>query len=112
MSSEMTQTKSVTLTIDGETANYVREDSIPKQQAPSGPLSIVVLTAGWIFVGRWDGTAITEAQNVRYFKKVGFGGLTQGAKHAGATLDDSRDITPNSSAILFTAPLPEGWHNA
>jgi len=108
----MSKTKSVTLTIDGKTENYVPESSVLERPKASGPMSIVVLTSGWIFVGRWDGTTITEAENVRYFKKVGFGGLTQGAKHAGATLDKSRDVRPNASAILFTAQLPEGWHDA
>lgn len=103
----MTQQNAIT--IDGE--RFIREGSIeaPRQD---GPLTILVLTAGWIFVGQWDGKTLTAAQNVRYFKKVGFGGLTQGAKHAEAILDECRDVTPSQSAILFTAPLPQGWENA
>ncbi len=110
----MSNTSEITLTIEGQPVDFVRKDSIPEAVKPSGPLSIVVLHRGWMFVGRWDGESgvISQCENIRSFKSVGFGGLTQGARTAGAKLDKCRDVTVDPSAYMFHVPVAEGWHDA
>lgn len=108
----MSNTSEITLTIEGKPVDFIRKDSIPQAQEKSGPLSLVVLHRGWIFVGRFDGETISECHNVRHFSKVGFGGLSQGAKHAQAKLDKCRDVRVDPAALMFTVPLAEGWYDA
>ena len=108
----MSNASEITLTIDGEPVDFIRKDALPAAPAPNGPLSLVVLTSGWIFVGRFDGEVITECHNVRSWSSVGYGGLSQGAKHSKAKLDKCRDVAVNAPALLFSTPLAEGWHDA
>ncbi len=99
-----------TIKINGET--YIHEDDAT-QSKPNGPLTMLVLHRGFIFVGEWDGATLSNASNVRRWdNKVGVGGLTQGAKYAAATLDKCQPVTPEASAILYHSRLPEGWAEA
>lgn len=97
------------ISIDG--VDYVRRDTA---QTESGELSLVVLHRGWIFVGVWDDESgvISQCHNVRHFSKVGFGGLSQGAKYANAQLDKCRDVRVDPAALMFAVPLADGWHDA
>lgn len=84
------------------------------ETAPKGPRHICVLDRGWIFVGDllMEGSECTlsRAQNIRRFKKVGFGGLTKGAKHAEAILDKcSAPIKFRRDAMIFCVPVGEDW---
>ena len=87
---------------------------VPKSQAsaPNGPMSMLVLHRGFIFVGHWDGETMAGASNVRKWSTGGMGGLSLGAKSSGAVLDKCRDLTPAPSAILFVSPLPKDWISA
>ena len=91
-----------TITVDGET--YTK-------RIKQGPLTMVVLDKGFIFVGKLDDTAeywrLTDVQNVRSWDKGGFWGLALGAKASGATLDPTADIT--FLDYVFLGELPEGW---
>ena len=104
----MSNASEVTLTIDGEPVVFVRKDSISEP----GPLTMLVLHRGFIFVGKWDGKTLRGCQNVRKWSSGGFGGLTLGAKSSGATLDACCDMTPPNEAVLNVLPLHEGWENA
>ena len=75
---------------------------------------IVVLDRGWIFVGNLtklddDGYMLSDCYNIRKWQSGGFGGLTQGATTAQATLDSSRPIKFRSRAMLFCVPVSEDW---
>lgn len=100
------------MTIDGESAEYVRADSVPEAAPPHGPLTMLVLHRGFIFVGEWDGVTLTRAKNVRRWTEGGIGGLTLGAKSSKAVLDPHADVKPSLGAILHTSPLPKGWADA
>lgn len=83
----------------------------------AGDRHIVVLDRGWVFAGRMSLDketniyTVTDCLNIRYWKKVGFGGLSQGAKKAEATLDDCVPIKFHARAMIFCVPIPEGWEN-
>lgn len=79
---------------------------------PAGELSLLVLHRGFIYVGEWDGQRLGHAFNVRKWSEGGFGGLTQGAKSSGATLDKCSDLEPAEGAIISIHDLPEGWFDA
>ena len=89
-------------------ATYVLQGTQP----PKGPLSLLVLHRGFIFVGEWDGETLTNASNVRKWSSGGFGGLTMGAKSSGATLDPCSDLTPMPEAIISVHGLRSGWSDA
>jgi hypothetical protein len=77
---------------------------------------IVVLHQGWIFKGNLkkesDNTYIlTDCYNVRSWKKVGFGGLTKGAKFSSAILDKSNPIMFNEKQCVLKTPLNRNWEN-
>jgi len=99
-----------TITIDN--VQYIRADSKPK----AGPLELVVLPRGFIYVGELSMTdgwyTLTSASNVRKWSKGGFGGLTLGARSSGAVLDACCDISFAESAIVSVHHLPDGWENA
>ena len=82
-----------------------------------GDRHIVVLDRGWIFAGRMsldketNVYTVTDCVNIRYFKKVGFGGLSQGAKNAEATLDKCVPIKFHARAMIFCVPISENWEN-
>ena len=83
--------------------------------APTGDKHLVVLDRGWIFYGSLSynndtGTyTLSDCKNVRYFKKVGFGGLTKGAKKAEAVLDACEPIVFKESAMIFKTPVKVDW---
>jgi hypothetical protein len=82
-----------------------------------GDLSVVVLHRGWVFVGLLagdtaSGFTLSKCENVRSWSQGGFGGMTRGAKTSGAKLDKCQPLTFDAAAMIFTARLPEGWHNA
>jgi hypothetical protein len=83
-----------------------------------GDRHITVLDRGWIMVGNMSldkDTGVytmTDCANIRSFKKVGFGGLTQGAKNAEAVLDKCAPIKFHARAMIFCVPISEGWENA
>jgi len=80
-----------------------------------GDRHLVVLDRGWIFAGdmSYDEDTrvytLSNCKNVRKWSKGGFGALSQGAKKAGATLDDSEPIKFKSSAMIFAVPIRGGW---
>ena len=82
-----------------------------------GDRHIVVLDRGWIFAGKMSLEketniyTVTDCVNIRSFKKVGFGGLSQGAKTAEAVLDKCVPITFHARAMIFCVPISEGWDN-
>lgn len=75
--------KPTTITIDD--VQYVRADSI-KQPAPTGPIKILVLDRGFVYVGRLskdvterDFLILENAHNIRYWgTKNGLGELVNG----------------------------------
>lgn len=75
--------KPTTITIDD--VQYVRADSI-KQPVPTGPIKILVLDRGFVYVGRLTGTdeesghfILENAHNIRYWgTKNGLGELVNG----------------------------------
>jgi len=79
-------------------------------------LSVVVLHRGWIFIGELtqdgDSYTLSKCQNVRSWQSNGFGGLTQGAKSSGASLDDCQPLVFAEEAMIFCSPLPSGWRDA
>ena len=100
------------IVIDG----VVYEPKTP--EAPRGPLTLVVLDNGFIFVGKLEKAKdvaaswrLSQCENVRHAKDVGIGGLTKGAKYASAVLDASEPITFRTRRIVYTSQLPEGWHD-
>lgn len=99
-----------TITIDD--VQYVRADSQPKP----GPLTLVVLPRGFIYVGKLDKSGdwwtLRNASNVRKWSSGGFGGLTLGAKSSGAALDKCSDLAFAEEAVVSIHPLAEGWADA
>jgi hypothetical protein len=83
----------------------------------TGDRHIAVLDRGWIFAGdmslesKTEIYTMTNCVNIRYFKKVGFGGLTQGAKNAEAILDKCLPIKFHRSAMILCLPISENWEN-
>jgi hypothetical protein len=80
---------------------------------------IVVLDKGWMFHGNLippdkscDEYRLTSCVNIRYFKKVGFGGLTKGAKSAEAILDPCETITFKESTLIFKVATKDNWRNS
>lgn len=82
--------------------------------AGPGPLKLLVLQRGFIYVGEWDEDEcfLRNASNVRKWESGGFGGLTLGARSSGAVLDECTDFSPNYDAVLSVHDLPEGWLDA
>jgi len=83
-----------------------------------GPLTLVVLDRGFIYVGKLardeGGRAysLTGASNVRKWDKGGFGGLTCGAESSEAMLDECYDVTWPPGTEISTHALPLGWKDA
>jgi hypothetical protein len=80
-----------------------------------GARHIVVLDRGWIFAGDLvveDGIyTLSNAANIRTWKTGGFGALSQGAKKAGAQLDDCAAIKFSGKAMIFAVPISKDWEN-
>jgi len=82
-----------------------------------GDRHIVVLNRGWMFAGRMSLDkvtniyTVTDCVNIRSFKKVGFGGLSRGAKTAEAILDTCVPIKFHARAMILCVPISDGWEN-
>lgn len=82
-----------------------------------GDRHIAVLDRGWIFVGNMSLNketnvyTLTDCQNVRKWERAGFGGLSKGAKSAGATMDPSSPMKFHASALIFCVPITGEWEN-
>ena len=106
------------MVISKKEALEVLQKSIEECELKCEGPHLIVLDRGWIFHGNLippeskDGDyMLTSCVNVRYFKKVGFGGLTKGAKFAEAILDDSEPLTFKEDKIIFKVPTKETWRN-
>ena len=81
-----------------------------------GDRHIAVLDRGWIFAGNMSLDVetgvytMTDCVNIRYYKKIGFGGLAKkGAKAAEATLDKCAPIRFHKRAMIFCVPIGSDW---
>ena len=79
---------------------------------------IVVLDRGWIFHGNLIPPEtdrgeyhLTSCVNIRKWTQNGFGGLTKGAIHAGATLDECNSITFKIKSMIFAVPTDDNWRS-
>lgn len=103
--------------MDNEVKKAIETLTAATANCAVGDRHIVVLDRGWIFAGRMsldtetNVYTVTDCVNIRYFKKVGFGGLSQGAKKAEATLDKCVPIKFHARAMIFCVPISEGWEN-
>jgi hypothetical protein len=98
-------------TIQIDETEYVRKDQV---QAVDGPIQIVVLDKGFVYVGRvakeHDGIMIHNAQNIRYWgTKAGLGELVKGPLPT-TKLDHVGTIeVPAKSIILFIKVEQSAW---
>ena len=103
--------------MNDEIRNAIKILETATANCATGDRHIVVLDRGWIFAGNMSFDTethvytVTNCVNVRSFKKVGFGGLTRGAKSANAILDKSVPIKFHSRAMIFCVPISAGWEN-
>ena len=95
------------------------EDKLSECEYKCDGPHIVVLDKGWIFHGNLippndacDEYKLTSCVNIRYFKKVGFGGLTKGAKYADAILDPSENISFKEASLIFKVATKDDWRNS
>lgn len=81
---------------------YVRKDSIP---APSGPIKIVVLDRGFVYIGRVevdsDFVVINSAQNIRAWGTTnGLGELALEGPKSGTKLDKVGTVRAPMRALI------------
>ncbi len=89
-------------TIQIDNVEYVRKDSI---QAPSGPVKIVVLDRGFVYVGRPeqedDFLVIKNAKNVRVWGTTkGLGELAMEGPKSGTRLDAVGTVRAPMRAVI------------
>lgn len=99
------------ITING--TRYVREDTIPAP--PLGNRAVVIADRGFIYAGNLtrqdDGSILlTNAVNVRSWKKGGIGGLLSDPAEAGAQLDPvAYPVEFPSGTVLQIVAVPDTW---
>jgi len=94
------------------------EDQLNECELKCDGPHLVVLDRGWIFHGNLipletptGSYNLTSCVNVRYFKKVGFGGLTKGAKYAEAILDPCEPISFKEPKVIFKVATKSDWRD-
>lgn len=95
-------THPTTLAIDG--VQYIRADSVPAPATPAGPIKIVVLDRGFVYVGHVtidaEFVTIERAKNIRRWGTTkGLGELMSGPK-AQTQLDPSGTVRAPMRAVI------------